>query len=93
MDNSADDNWLNAQVSMPKMQQAFTFGRWNTGTNPDLAFASLGPYSRIHDRNVFEKFSRLPKVITFLKLKDLEKLGCYCVLIKIFSQILLTIFK
>ena len=24
----------------------FYSGRWNTGTNPDLAFASLGPYSR-----------------------------------------------
>ena len=24
----------------------FYSGHWNTGTNPDLAFASLGPYSR-----------------------------------------------
>ena len=33
-------------------------GRWNTGTNRDLAFASVGPNSRLLDRRVFEKFPR-----------------------------------
>ena len=31
---------------------------WNTGTNPDLAFASVGPNSRLPDRRVLEKFPR-----------------------------------
>ena len=33
-------------------------GRWNTGTNPDLAFASVGPNSRLPDRYVLDKFPR-----------------------------------
>ena len=33
-------------------------GRWNTGTNPDLAFARVGPNSRLPDRRVREKFPR-----------------------------------
>ena len=32
--------------------------RWNTGTNPDLAFASAGLNSRLSDRRVLEKFPR-----------------------------------
>ena len=36
----------------------FYSGRWNTGTNPDLAFASVGPNSRLPDRRVLEKFPR-----------------------------------
>ena len=32
--------------------------RWNTSTNPDPSFASVGPCSRLPDRRVFEKFSR-----------------------------------
>ena len=35
---------------------SFYSGRWNTGTNPDLAFASVGPNSRLPDRCVLEKF-------------------------------------
>ena len=31
---------------------------WNTGTNPDLAFGSIGPNSCLLDRCVLEKFSR-----------------------------------
>ena len=31
---------------------------WNTGTNPDLAFASVGPNSCLLDRHVLEKFPR-----------------------------------
>ena len=37
---------------------SFYFGRWNTGTNPDLAFASVGPNSCLPDRRVLEKFPR-----------------------------------
>ena len=33
-------------------------GRWNAGTNPNLAFASSGPNSRFPDRYVIEKFPR-----------------------------------
>ena len=33
---------------------SFYFGRWNT--NPDLAFASVGPNSRLPDRRVLDKF-------------------------------------
>ena len=37
---------------------SFYSGRWNTGTNPDLAFASVGPNSRLPDRRFLEKFPR-----------------------------------
>ena len=37
---------------------SFYSGRWNTGTNPDLAFSSVGPNSRLPDRRVLEKFPR-----------------------------------
>ena len=37
---------------------SFYSGRWNTDTNPDLAFASVGPNSRLPDRRVLEKFPR-----------------------------------
>ena len=46
---------------------SFYFGRWNTGTNPDLTFASVGPNIRLPDRRVFEKFPRSqhrPSLIT-----------------------------
>ena len=36
----------------------FYSGSWNAGTNPDLAFASVGPNSRLPDRRALEKFSR-----------------------------------
>ena len=45
----------------------FHSGRWNTGTNPDLAFASLDSDSRLPDRRVLEKFPRSqhrPSLIT-----------------------------
>ena len=45
----------------------FYFPRWNTGINPDLAFASVGPNSRLPDRRVREKFPRSqhrPSLIT-----------------------------
>ena len=46
---------------------SFYFDRWNTGTNPDLAFASIGPNSRLLDRHVLGKFPRSqhrPSLIT-----------------------------
>ena len=36
---------------------SFYSGRWNTGTNPDLAFANVDPNSRLLDRRVLDKFS------------------------------------
>ena len=45
----------------------FSSRRWNTDTNPDLAFACVGPNSRLQDRRVFEKFPSLhhrPLLIT-----------------------------
>ena len=41
--------------------------RWNTGTNPDLAFASVGPNSYLPDRRVLKKFpmsQHRPSLIT-----------------------------
>ena len=46
---------------------SFYSGRWNTDTNSDLAFASVGPNSRLPDRRVLEKFPRSqhrPSLIT-----------------------------
>lgn len=40
----------------PKDEASFHSGRWNTGTNPDLAFTSVGPDSRLPHRRVLEKF-------------------------------------
>ena len=37
---------------------SFYSGCWNTSTNPDPAFASVGPNSHLLDRRVFEKFPR-----------------------------------
>ena len=36
----------------------FHSGRWNAGTNPNLAFVSVGPASRVPDRRILEKFPR-----------------------------------
>ena len=40
----------------PKGAASFTSGCWNTGTDPDLAFASARPDNGIPDRCVLEKF-------------------------------------
>ena len=37
---------------------SFYFSRWNTGTNLNLAFASVGPNSCLLDRRVLDKFPR-----------------------------------
>jgi len=42
----------------PKETVGFFSCRWNVGTNPDLAFASLGQDSRLPDRRVLGKFPR-----------------------------------
>ena len=49
------------------MPRSFYSGRWNTGTNPDLAFACVGPNSCLPDRRVLEKLPRSqhrPSLIT-----------------------------
>ena len=65
-DNSPDGECLAGWASVnylallynAKDAASFYSGRWNTGTNPDLAFASVGPNSRLPDRRVLEKFPR-----------------------------------
>ena len=42
----------------PKDVATFRSSRWNTGTNPDLTFVSVGPDSRVPDRRILEKFPR-----------------------------------
>ena len=68
--NSTDGECLVARASLvaciqpaaplhdPKDTATFHSGRWNTGTNPDLAFVSVGPDSRISDRRILEKLPR-----------------------------------
>ena len=48
-----------ALLHNPKDEPSFHSGRWNTGTNPNLAFTSVGPDSRLPQRRVLEKFPRL----------------------------------
>ena len=50
-----------------KDSASFHSGRWNSGTNPDLAFASADLDSRLTDRRVLEKFPKSqhrPSLIT-----------------------------
>ena len=55
--------WLAGQVNClallynAKDIASFYSGHWNTGTNPDLAFASVGPNSHLPDRHVSLKSS------------------------------------
>ena len=42
----------------PKNAASFHFSRWNTNTNPDLAFISIDSDSRLPDRKILEKFPR-----------------------------------
>ena len=56
-----------ALIHDPKGAASFFSGRWNTGTNPDLAFASDDSDNRQPDRRVLEKFPRSqhrPSLIT-----------------------------
>ena len=65
-DNSPDGECLAGWASInclallynAKDAASFYSGCLNTGTNPDLAFASVGPNSRLPDRRVLEKFPR-----------------------------------
>ena len=65
-DNSSDGEYLAGWESINSLALLFNAkdaarfysGCWNTGTNPDLAFACVVPYSRLPDRRVLEKFLR-----------------------------------
>ena len=65
-DNSPDGECLAGWASInclsllhdAKDVASFYSSLWNTGTNPDLAFASADPNSRLPDRRVLEKFPR-----------------------------------
>ena len=60
-------NTKDALLYNAKEASSFYSGRWSTGTNPDLAFANVGPNIRLPDRRVLEKFPRLqhrPSLIT-----------------------------
>ena len=74
-DNSPDGECLAGWASInclallynAKDAASFYSGGWNTGTNQDLAFASVGPNSRLPDRRVLDKFPRSqhrPSLIT-----------------------------
>ena len=65
-DNSLDGECLAGWASInclallydAKNAVSFYSGCWNTGTNPNLAFASISLNSRLPDRRVLEKFPR-----------------------------------
>ena len=65
-DNSQDSeclaDWesINCLALLYNAKDAASFysSHWNTGTNPDLAFASIGPNSCLLDRHVLDKFPR-----------------------------------
>ena len=64
--NSADGKclvgWANtnnlALLQIPMDVASFHSGRWNTNTNPNLAFVSIDLDSRLPDRQILEKFPR-----------------------------------
>ena len=65
-DNSPDGECLAGWESInclallynAKDAASFYSSHWNTGTNPDLAFTSIGPNSHLPDTRVLEKFPR-----------------------------------
>ena len=65
-DNSPNDECLAGWASInclallynAKDTASFYSSHWNTGTNPDLAFASIGPNSRLLNRHILEKSPR-----------------------------------
>ena len=74
-DTSSDDECLAGWASInylallynAKDTPSFYSGRWNTGINPDLAFASVDPNNCLPDRCILEKFPRSqhgPSLIT-----------------------------
>ena len=73
-DNSPDGECLAGWASInclalfynTKDAASFYSGRWNTGTNPDLAFASVLPNSCLPDRCVLEKFPMSQHQLSFI---------------------------
>ena len=75
-DNSPDGECLAGWASINSLAliivkamdaASFYSGCWNIGNNPDLAFASVGPNSRLPNKGVLEKFPRSqhrPSLIT-----------------------------
>ena len=61
-DGESLDSWATSNnlglLYNPMETARFFSRRWNVGTNPDLAFASLGHDSRLPDRGVLGKFPR-----------------------------------
>ena len=55
----------------PKGPDSFHSGRWNTGTNPDLAFASVGVGNQLPDRRVLGKFPRSQHRPSLISVPDL----------------------
>ena len=73
--NSVDGKWLDDWASSkslallynPKDSVSFHFGRWNSGTNPDLVLASADSENRLPNRRALEKFPKSqhrPSLIT-----------------------------
>ena len=63
--------WANTNnlvlLQNPRNAASFHSGRWNTNTNPDLAFVSIDSDSCLPDRQILEKLSRSqhrPSLIT-----------------------------
>ena len=79
-DNSPDGECLAGWASInclallynAKDAASFYSGRWNTGTNPDLPFASVGPNSRLPDRRVWHR--GLCKLLRLLPDKHMVKM-------------------
>ena len=73
-DNSPDGECLAGWESInclallynAKDAASFYSGHWKTGTNPDLAFASVGSNSCLPDRRVPEKFPRSQHRLSFI---------------------------
>ena len=74
-DNSPDGECLAGWTSInclallynAKDASSFYSGCWNTGTNPDLAFASAGPNSRLPNRSILKKFPRSQHRLLLIK--------------------------
>ena len=77
-DNSADGSaWLAGQVLLvfPPIQCQrcceFLLWPWNTGTNPNLAFASVSCYTCLHYKHVLKKLHRTQHQPSLIKLPRL----------------------
>ena len=80
-DNSPDGECLAGWASInclallynAKDAACFYSGRWDTGTNPDLAFASVGPNSRLPDRRVLDKIPKRDTALCIFDYRFLER--------------------